>query len=206
MSDKQMTTPRIVTIVGVGALGSHLVQFLRNEDIIMRLIDDDRVEARNAASQFHGKPHAGRLKVESMKQTMGLLWGTKFQVMSSRLVKDNALQMLGGSCLVVDCLDNGASRRVLQETVRTMGLACLHGALDGEGSYGQVVWDAHFVIDDEKAVGTATCEDGRHLPFIAITAAYLASAVIRFLRGETRAGLAVTPAGAVFTHIDLPVG
>ena len=202
-----MPSGRIVTIVGIGALGSHLVQFLRSQDgIVMRLIDDDRVETRNTASQFHDKPHVGRLKVEALKAMVRLLWGwgIKLETIPHRLTESSAIAMLSGSALVVDCLDNGKSRRVLQDTVRRKGIPCLHGALDGAGSFGQVVWDAHFQIDDEPHDGAATCEDGRHLPFIAITAAYLASAVVRFLGDGGMSGYMVTPAGTIMTHQEKP--
>ena len=49
---------KAVIVVGVGALGSHVVQLLRNADATIRVIDFDKVEQKNVASQFHGKPGA----------------------------------------------------------------------------------------------------------------------------------------------------
>jgi tRNA A37 threonylcarbamoyladenosine dehydratase len=78
-----------VTVVGVGALGSHLVQFLRSEDVKIKVIDFDRVEQKNVQSQFHGKPNVGKLKVASLKQSMQFLYGTQIDTISHKLVSDN---------------------------------------------------------------------------------------------------------------------
>ncbi len=192
---------KLVTIVGVGALGSHVVQFLRNLDVQLRLIDFDRVEQKNTGSQFHGKPHIGRFKVESLKQSMSLLWGgllgTKVQAYTSKLTEGNVLQVLAGSDLVIDCLDNGASRKVVQDHVRAMKVPCLHGALARNGEFGRAVWDESFVIDYEGAPGEATCEDGDHLPFIVIVSSYIAFAAQRFLIEGKRPSFAVSPAGTI---------
>jgi len=190
-----MTTQ--ITIVGVGALGSHLVQLLRSEDAQLHIVDFDRVEARNLGSQFHGLPQKGKLKVDSLKQTCLFLWGQKFQTSSAKLTKDNAQQLLGKANLVVDCLDNGDGRRVIQGFVRDRNIPCIHGALAADGSFGRVCWDASFVIDDESSAGQPTCEDGEFLPFIALTAAYLAQAIQEYLRRGVKVGYQVSP-GATF--------
>ncbi len=65
------------------------------------------------------------------------------------------------------------------------------------GSFGRVVWDESFAIDDEPEAGAKTCEDGAHLPFIALTAAYLARAAQEFLARGEKIGFHVSPAGAV---------
>ena len=101
---------RKVTIVGVGALGSHVVQLLRSvKDITLFAIDFDRVEQKNVMSQFHGKPSVGRLKTEALQQSMNFLFGVKINVASHKLTKDNAKELLGGASLIVDCLDNAES-------------------------------------------------------------------------------------------------
>lgn len=185
---------KVITIVGVGALGSHLVQLLRNERVGVRIVDFDRIEQKNTASQFHGKPHVGKTKVESLKQTVKLLWGSNLTGFPVKLTKDNVHELLGGSDLVIDCVDNGEARRLIQGYVRAEGLPCLHGALDATGSFGRAVWTSNFSIDDEVA-GMATCENGVHLPFISITAAYLAYAVQQFLSSGKQYSFNISPGG-----------
>lgn len=189
-----------IGIVGVGALGSHVAMLLRNMDATLYGIDFDRVERKNVKSQFHGKTSVGKLKVQGLKQTMNGLFGVKLDVCSNKVVADNVAQVLSNVDLVIDCLDNGDGRRVVQAFVREQGVACLHGALAADGAFGQIIWDEHFQIDDEDSEGAATCEDGEHLPFIAITAAFIARAVQEHLMNDRKMGFQVTPGGAVRTH------
>jgi predicted ThiF/HesA family dinucleotide-utilizing enzyme len=187
---------KYVTIVGVGALGSHLVQFLRSEDIEIRVIDFDRVEQKNVQSQFHSKPSVGKLKVDALKQSMQFLYGKKIHTFSHKLVADNVSNLLQGD-LVIDCLDNGEARRIIQSHVRETDMPCLHGALAPDGTFGRVIWDKQFVIDDEAGQGGATCENGEFLPFIAITASYLARAAQIFLADGKQTGFSIAPNGVV---------
>ncbi len=189
---------KLVTIVGVGALGSHLVQFLRSEDVSLRIIDFDRVEQKNTYSQFHGVPARGKKKVDSLAQAMQMLFGTKLKTIPHKLCSDNLDALLGGD-LVVDCLDNGEARQLVQSWVRKHGVPCLHGALASDGSFGRVVWDEDFVIDSEGVAGEATCALGEFLPFIAITAAYLAKSSQSYLRNAEKTGFEISPSGAIAT-------
>lgn len=204
-------------MVGVGALGSHVVQALRNADATLKVIDFDRVEQRNVASQFHGKPNVGKAKVASLQQTMNFLFGRKIDTVPHKLTSDNVKELLGGADLIIDCLDNGVARRLVQNHVRSPHLVmtvskgevkdtkykasypCIHGALDANGSFGRVVWDENFVIDDEGKAGAATCEDGAHLPFITVVAANIAYAAQQFLKDGRRIGFEVSPGGAIRT-------
>jgi molybdopterin/thiamine biosynthesis adenylyltransferase len=190
---------KTIVVVGVGALGSHVVQALRNVEATLRVIDFDRVEQRNVASQFHGKPNVGKLKVQSLQQSMKFLFGRDIGIVSHKLVTDNVKELLGKADLLLDCLDNGAARRLVQQFARTSSTACLHGALDAQGSFGRVVWDESFVIDDEGVAGAATCEDGAHLPFITVVAANLAYSAQRFLRDGRKVGFEISPGGSIRT-------
>lgn len=187
----------IIHIIGVGALGSHLVQFIRNEKADIRIIDFDRVEQKNVASQFHGKPGVGKTKVEALKQVMDFLFKRLVQVNSNKVVEDNIDAILGRGDLVVDCLDNGKSRKLVQDYVRKHKIPCLHGALAPGGEFGRVIWDEQFVIDDEAGMGAATCEDGEFLPFIALTAACMARAVQVFLADGKKVGFSIAPTNIV---------
>jgi predicted ThiF/HesA family dinucleotide-utilizing enzyme len=188
-----------VVIVGVGALGSHVVMFLRNAGATLKCVDFDRVDQKNVASQFHTKMGVGKSKVEALKQTMLGLFSIKIEGVPHKLTEDNAKELLGGADLVVDCLDNAPSREVVQEFVRAAGIPCLHGALDAEGSFGRAAWDEVFRIDSGSLPGTATCEDGGFLPFIAVVASYIAFAANVFLTTGDKIGFEITPGGSIRT-------
>lgn len=187
----------LVTIVGVGALGSHVAQFLRNVEAELRVIDFDRIETKNVKSQFHSVTNVGKLKAPSLQQTLNFLFKTKVTVISHKLVEDNVNQLLGGSNLVIDCLDNGNARRVVQDYARAHGIPCLHGALAAGGAFGQVLWTEHFRIDDEAGAGVATCEDGEHLPFIALVSSLMVQAAQTFLRNGKKLSFQVHPTGVI---------
>lgn len=187
----------MLVVLGIGALGSHLVQFTRNEKVDIRIVDFDHVEQKNVLSQFHGKPGVGKKKVEALKQTMDFLFKRTLQVVSHKLVENNIDALMKGTTLVVDCLDNYASRKLVQDYVREHNLPCLHGALAPGGAFGRVIWTENFVIDSELGAGAATCEDGEFLPFIALTAAYMARSVQIFLRDKRKVGFSISPAGSV---------
>ncbi len=183
---------KTVTIVGVGALGSHVAQFLRNE-AQLRVIDFDRVEAKNMLSQFHGRPGAAKLKVVALQATMNFLWGTKLDTNSNKLVENNVDALLGGPRdLVIDCLDNGEARRLVQGYVRQHAVPCLHGALAADGGFGRVIWDENFAIDD-VTVGAATCEDGEFLPFIVNVSSFIARSAQLFLKTGKKHGWSIAP-------------
>jgi molybdopterin-synthase adenylyltransferase len=187
----------MIVIVGVGALGSHLVQFIRNEKVDIKIIDFDRVEQKNVMSQFHGKPGVGKNKVAALQQTMDFLFKRQLATVSNKLVAENIDVLMKGATLIIDCLDNGASRKLVQDYVRKHNLPCLHGALAPGGEFGRSIWDEQFVIDSEVGAGAATCEDGEFLPFIALTAAYMARSIQIFLKDGKKVGFSISPVGVV---------
>ena len=186
----------MITIVGIGALGSHLIPLIRGVGEPLRLIDFDHVEDKNIQSQFHAKGSIGKLKVQAMQQVMAFLWGTKVETVPHKLVADNVEQLLGKSTPIVDCLDNGATRRLVQAFARKTNIPCLHGALAANGAFGRVVWTEQFKIDDEADAGAPTCEDGNFLPFINLVSSYMAMAVQAFIKDGKKIGFHIYPSGA----------
>ncbi len=188
---------KTIVIVGIGALGSHAALLLRNVGKL-KVIDFDRVEQKNTLSQFHGKQGVGTSKVRSLQQSMNFFFGIKVDGVPHKLVSGNAKELLGGADLVLDCLDNGAARKVCQDFVRVSRIPCLHGALAAaDGNFGRVIWDEDFVIDNEAGAGAATCEDGAQLPFIAIVSAYIARSAQEFLTTGKKTGFSVHAGGAI---------
>lgn len=196
-----------VVIVGVGALGSHVAMLLRNE-AVLRVVDFDRVESKNTMSQFHGKPSAGKNKTESLKSVMNFLWAIKIDTIPFKLSEDN-VEVLDGADLVIDCVDNGAARRIVQQWCNSRDYVAkqwvealreptplLHGALAPGGNFGRAIWDKDFIIDDESSEGEPTCEAGEFLPFISVVSSYIALAAQTFLQTGKQVGFQVHPAGA----------
>lgn len=187
-------THRTVIVVGVGALGSHVVLLGRNWPVRLVLIDFDRVEQKNVLAQFHSRMGLGRNKAQALQQALNGLFGVRVEAVPHRLTSDNVAALLAGADLVLDCVDNASTRRVIQRFVQEHGVPCLHGALAADGSFARVVWTDAFT-PDEGTEGAATCEDGEHLPFIALVAAQLAATAQDFLTHGRQRSWHVHPGG-----------
>ena len=180
-----MARKRIV-ICGIGALGSTALQYLRNVDAELRLVDFDRVESKNLAAQWFVKQSLGKNKAEAARLQLANFYGTKAEAMGVRLGAHNAAQLLADCTLAVDCFDNADSRLALSEACRAASLPLVHGALAADGTFGLVRWDERFTADREDSAGQATCESGEHLPMIGLVGAMLARTVQDFLAGGER--------------------
>lgn len=186
-----------IIIVGVGALGSHVVQFLRNIDADLQVIDFDKIDAKNVMSQFHGKPNLGKNKTMGLQSIMTFLFGKKIGATPHKLTTLNDDALLSGADLIVDCLDNAAARIIVQNFARRSHTPCVHGALTNDGTFGRVVWDEFFTADAEGAAGTPTCENGEHLPFIGLVASQLALTIQLFLQDGKKSNWNVYRGGGV---------
>lgn len=184
---------RVITVVGLGALGSHLIEFGRNLPVEFIGIDFDRVETKNLQSQFHSKMGVGRNKAQSIQQAMKGLYGMNVKGVPHKLTEQNTDALLAGSDVVVDCLDNAASRHIVQTFVREMDIPCLHGALAADGQFGSVLWDEMFRIDSEDVEGQATCEGGEFLWFIVEVAATMVQVLQAYLNEGKKLNFHIHP-------------
>lgn len=187
----------MITIVGVGALGSHVVQFLRNHTKEMKLIDFDHVESKNLMSQFHAKPTLGKNKTQALSQTMQYAFNYKgITVIPYRLAESNYKELLKGSSVVIDCLDNAESRKLVQKFARETQTPTIHGGLAQDGSFGAAIWDEEFEIDD-SVPGASTCENGEFLPFIALVSSYISISCQDYLKNKIKKSYRIQP-GKIF--------
>lgn len=184
---------KTLTIVGVGALGSHLVQFIRNLDVKIKVIDFDRVEQKNTMSQFYGKPSVGKNKANALQAQLQFLYGVKIEAIPHKLTADN-LELLDNSDLVIDCLDNSKSRLLVKKYCENNNIECVHAGVDQDNSFGRVGW-TDFTIDVEGKEGGATCENGEHLTHLAAVATLLAESVGRFLKTGEKIAWVKNPGG-----------
>jgi molybdopterin-synthase adenylyltransferase len=189
-----------LVICGVGALGSTAVQFCRNVDAALRLVDFDRVESKNLAAQWFVKQSLGKNKAEAVRLQLANFYGAKAEAMGVRLAATNAAQLLAGATLAVDCFDNADSRLALSEAARTAQVPLVHVALAADGTFGLIRWDERFIPDREDVAGQATCEGGEHLPMIGLVGATLARAIQDFVRAGERRDYMVSLSGVVRTH------
>ena len=184
---------------GVGALGSTCVQYLRNVDAELRLVDFDRVESKNLSAQWFVKQSVGKNKAEAVRLQLANFYGAKAEALGVKLGAHNAAQLLADCALAVDCFDNADGRIVLSESARAAGVPLVHGALAADGTFGLVRWDERFAVDREDEPGQATCEGGEHLPLIGLAGATLARAIQDFMKSGERRDYMISLSGVIRT-------
>lgn len=188
-----------VVIVGLGALGSHVMLLARNWKVDFTIIDFDRVEMKNTQAQFHTSMGLRQNKAQALAKTLQGLYGMRVKAIPHKLTGDNVEALLGREgtpeCahLVIDCTDNISARSILQVYCRTHEIPLLHGAMSADASFAMAMWTEHFTADAEGHEGQATCEDGENLPLHALYASILASTAQRFLSDGTKASFHMLP-------------
>ena len=196
--------PRVL-LVGAGALGSHVALFGRGLPVRWTVVDHDRIEAKNLLSQFHTRPNLGRNKAVSLKQTLFVLFSTSVEGIPHQLVDANAEALLSNQDLIIDCVDNRETRRILQAWTRAHPkVSCIHGAVSNDGKTGQATWDEDFTIDPGPTPPGATCVDGAHLPFLASVAAEIVFAVQLFLETGAKRSTIVMPGARLQLSLRMP--
>ena len=187
-----------IVFCGVGALGSTAAVLCRNLDATLVFADFDRVESKNLLAQAFVKQSVGKNKAEALKLQLLNFHGVKCEALGVRVTSQNVQAVCKDAGLIVDAFDNAASRSLLSEHARASGVALVHAAISGDGTFGLVRWDERFTADAEDHAGQATCEGGEHLPLIGLLGAALARTIHDFVKSGARrdsmVGLqAVTP-------------
>jgi hypothetical protein len=100
----------------------------------------------------------------------------------------NVDELLVGSDLVLDCVDNAPTRQLIQDWCTAHRVPCLHGGLAANGEFGIVAWDVDFPIESaaEGEDVVPTCHEGDFLPFIQLVSAQMALAAQLFLDTDVK--------------------
>ena len=185
-----------ILFCGGGALGSHALLLARDLQHDLAVIDFDRVETKNLASQWFVKQMVGKNKATALKMELLNFYDVKLQDFTVKLTALNVETLLGDAGLVVECFDNAESRRVVQSFVRSKQKPCVHAGLAANGEFGVVRWDKDFTIDEEAAPGQATCEGRGFLPIILRVCSSLVGSVQSFLANDRMVNWNISPSNA----------
>ena len=121
-----------VTLVGLGGIGSPVLQYLAGAGIgNLRLIDDGDVELSNLQRQtIYTQRDVGHAKAVAARR-----WLANFDseivvdVRDDRITRDNAAKLLAETDLVVDGTDTFATRLTLSDACVALGVALLSAAV-----------------------------------------------------------------------------
>ena len=121
-----------VVVVGAGALGSPVIQYLAAAGVgTIKVIDFDTVTVGNLQNQvIHSSRDVKRPKVASAKDTIKNI-NRNIEVIAEnvKLDADNAEALIEGFDLVIDCSDNYKTRYLLNDACVLSGIPLIFGAI-----------------------------------------------------------------------------
>ncbi len=123
-----------VIIAGAGGLGSPASIYLAAAGVgTIRIIDHDIVELSNLNRQvLHWDEDIGKRKVDSaLEKLKRLNQGVKIEAIGETITADNVSQLVAGFDLIVDAMDNLATRYVLNKAAVERNMPFFHGAVYG---------------------------------------------------------------------------
>ena len=123
-----------VFVAGCGGLGSPVCYYLGAAGVgTLILCDSDTVEPSNLNRQIiHRYDRVGTAKTESAQLTLANL--NPFihtEVIRERIEGHNAIDLVGDSDIIIDCLDNFASRHVINRVSVERGIPMVHAGVSG---------------------------------------------------------------------------
>lgn len=129
-----------VTVIGSGGLGSPVLTYLTCAGVgTIRIVDCDVVSESNLNRQFlHNTDDLGKQKVLSAKEKLTQLNpNVTFSIINERLDKYNSEKILSESDVVVDCVDNIATRTAVAQACIKLDIPLVEGGISG--FYGYVI-------------------------------------------------------------------
>lgn len=154
-----------VLIVGLGGLGSPVALYLTGAGVgRIGLCDNDTVSISNLQRQIlyseesEGKPKA----IIAKKRLLEHSSQTRFDLWEDGLNYDNAIDIISGYDLIIDCTDNHKARYLIDDTCLELGKTWVHGAIgnfDGRVStfapsgirYSDLYSDKEYLMNTQKA-------------------------------------------------------
>ena len=132
--EQEILSTKTVAVIGCGGLGGYLINGLARIGIgKIKLIDCDTFFESNLNRQLLcTEENLGKSKAaEASLAVAKINSNVKTEVYIARLSKDNAKNILEGSDIVMDALDNIEGRLVAEKACEELGIYLIHGAAAG---------------------------------------------------------------------------
>lgn len=148
-------------IVGCGAIGSNVAMALvRQGAMRLTLVDYDRVDETNLSTTVYMQMDVGRTKVGALGDLIYSVsptcvvdtFSVELTAQSWRRIKP-LRNTPGGNMVVLDCVDNVTTRRLLQTQ---LGEHVLHLGINA--NYCEAVWGSAYKMPDTQPAGLAACD------------------------------------------------
>jgi len=178
-----------LAVCGAGALGANIAESLARMGFArLRVIDRDRVEARNLSTQPYYRADAGASKARVLANALYRAVGVELDARTETLTETNAPELLAESALVVDAFDNSASRRVLKEYAASASIECLHAGLASD--YAEVVWNEIYRVPSAAQDDVCDYPLARNLVTLAVGVA--CESIVEFVTTGARRSHTIT--------------
>jgi len=163
-----------VTIVGVGGLGCPVALYLTAAGVgRITLIDKERIELSNLNRQIlHWSMDIGKFKTFSaIKKLSKLNPLIKFESYEEEIEKENIRELIKGSNVVVDCLDNWKTRFILNEACVSERIPLVHAGV--HSWYGQITTIMPGKGPCLRCILLKTPKEEEKFPILGVTAGIL---------------------------------
>jgi molybdopterin/thiamine biosynthesis adenylyltransferase len=178
-----------IVLCGAGAVGSNLAEnLLRQGAARVRVIDHDRVEARNLGTQVWETDDIGLPKAEALRNRLFRATGREIDAVAKELTDRNVSRLLAEADLVVDGFDNHASRALVTEHCAATSVPCLHVGLHAD--YAEVIWNESYRVPSDAAGDVCDYPLARNLVLVAVAVA--AETIQGFLGAGVRESWTIT--------------
>lgn len=175
-----------ICVCGAGALGSNLINNLSRQGFTqITVVDMDRVEKHNVATQIYSRRDVGQMKANALKANIFQNTGQMVEAIDKELRDNNAKKILKGFDLVVDVFDNWESRRLVGATAAVLEIPVVHAGMSDDG-FAEIKWNDNYKIPVTEVEQKDICDYPLAANLVQITSAVLAEAIVQFVSdGET---------------------
>lgn len=123
-----------VLLIGCGALGSVAAMYLAGAGIgELTIADFDSVEISNLHRQlFYAEAEVGHAKALLLKNRINALNSeVRVRALQEKIEARTLPELMLGSDVVIEATDNAASKYVVADTCKRLGVPCIIGGVDG---------------------------------------------------------------------------
>lgn len=182
-----------VAIVGAGGLGGYVLEMLCRLGVgTISIFDDDVFDESNLNRQLLcTEATIGLAKVEAaVERVQCINSSVTIKGFKQRVTSENAVEILGGNHLIIDCVDSVPARFVLQESCANLGIPLVHGAVDGWMGQVAVIFPGDDVFEkiygsSKEQVSYPSLGNGSFLP--ALVASYQVAEAVKILTNKPAA-------------------
>lgn len=170
-----------ICVCGAGALGSNLISVLLRQGFNkITVIDMDRVEDSNIATQAYTLRDVGQKKAKAIQSLMHQATKKVVSAVDKQLRANNAQKLLKGHDLIVDVFDNWESRKLVNDACFHLRIPCVHAGMSDNG-FAEIKWNAMYKIPEVEVEQEDVCDYPLAANLVHFTVAVLAESIVQYV-------------------------